>query len=337
MEFQRPEHRALVATWLLATYFYPMFLTFPRLAVTGESDCGKSKLLTLIRATAWNALYLLDPTPAVLFRLVHEFRPTLLVDEVEQLHAADARGVLAVVNAGYKAGATVPRVEGDKARRVELFSVYSPMALAGIRGLNSITESRCIPLVLTRGTDRDRVNREVDLEAPLYRAIRDLAHRLLLLRWRDVATAYQKAELPTWLNARARELWKPLLAVAAVADSENGLKVTADLLALARDHVRDRDTTTVEAEALVAVLSDRLGLEEKATIRPGELTEELRKRLGWRDAPTPETVGRWLRRLGVPRGGRDRDGAFYRLTRDQLNTLRTRLGFDGEGGMEGQA
>jgi hypothetical protein len=41
---------------------------------------------------------MVTPTPAVLFRLVCEFRPTLLLDETEGLSKEDARDVLAILN-----------------------------------------------------------------------------------------------------------------------------------------------------------------------------------------------------------------------------------------------
>lgn len=96
------------------------------------------------------------PTSAVLFRLIHEFRPTLLLDEMEALGGEQARDVLAVINAGYQAGATVPRVEGKDTRRVKGFPVYAPLACAAIRAPNPTTADRCIPVVMLRGRDRIR-------------------------------------------------------------------------------------------------------------------------------------------------------------------------------------
>lgn len=324
MEFPRPEHRALVATWTVATYFHPLFLTFPRLSLSGEREAGKSKLLALLHATAWNALYMLTPTPAVLFRLVHAWRPTLLLDEVEGLSKDDARDVLAIVNAGYKVGATVARCEGKDQKRVESFAVYSPLALAAIRSPNATTEDRCIPVVLQRGTDRARLNAEVDPRAEMFTRIRSGCHRLLLTRWRDVRQAYDAVILPSWLNGRARELWKPLLAVASLADCENGLALIPDLHLLAREHVSDRPGVTAEGGALLAVLAAALDGAASVTVRPGELREPLRGRLGWREAPSNEAVGAWLRRLGFPRGGRDRGGARYEVTASSLCSVTER-------------
>lgn len=327
MEFPSPEHRALVAAWSLASYFSHVFLTFPRLALSGERESGKSKLLTLLRAIAWNGLLMLNPTPAVLYRLVHEFRPTLLLDEVEGLSREDRREILAIVNSGYKAGGTVPRCEGERVKHVELFEVYSPMALAAIRPLPAVTEDRAIPLVLQRGADRRRINAELNPVASEFARIRAGCYRLLLTRWREVGEAYKTLELPPWLNARARELWKSLLAIAAVADRENGLQLTPDLLALARRHVEDRESISAEGAALLAVLSDRLGAESDVIIRPGGLGEDLRKRLGWRDAPTPELIGSWLgRRFAFPKAKppRDRESVRYEVTADRLREVKAR-------------
>lgn len=331
MEFPRAEQAPFIAVWSLATYFHQLFLTFPRLALSGERESGKSKLMSMLRATAWNALYLLDPTPAVLFRLIHEFRATMLLDEMEGLSKEDARPVLAVVNSGYKARGSVPRCEGEKIRRVELFQVYAPMALAAIRSLNAVTEDRTIPLILQRGTDRHRLNAEVDSAAPVFARIRAGCYRLLLTRWREVREGYRTVALPPWLNARARELWKALLAVAAIADAENGLQLTPDLLALAREHVRDREGLSAEGEALLSVLTDQLTGADSVTVRPRTLREPLREQLGWRDPPSAEGVGAWLRRFGFRRVGKDREGAKYEVTAEQLSDLSARYAPTAEG------
>lgn len=342
VEFPRKELRALVAAWALGTYFVPLFLAFPRLNLTGERGSGKSKLLLILRAAAWNAILMMNPTPAVLFRLAQEFRPTLLIDEAEGMAKEDQREILSILNAGYKAGGTVARVEGKDARRVELFSVYTPAALAAIRPLNGTTADRCLSIRLQRGRDRRRLNAPVDIAAPGFARIRALAHRALLTRWQDVATAYARLaeatsdEMPAWLNARARELWLPLLAVAAVADRDNGLRLTPDLLALARAHVDDADDASPETEALIMELDERVSGAGPVVIRPRDLGDGLRARLGWPSAPTPEMIGAWLRRLEIPRGRpkRDREGTRYEVTASRVADLRA-LYLPGTDGPEG--
>src|SRR5262249_33833292 len=85
-----------------------------------------------------------------------------------------------------------------------------------------------------------------------------------------------------------------------------------------------RPGITPEAEALLGVLTETLGGAEAVTVRPGELREGLRVRLGWRDAPSAETIAAWLRRLGVRRTGKGRDGAEDEIQADRLHAVTER-------------
>lgn len=328
MEFPRPEQAVLVATWAVASYFFPLFLTFPRLNLSGERESGKSKLMTLLKGMAFNALLMVTPTPAVLYRLIQEFRATMLLDEVEGLNKDDARDILAIINSGYKLGGSVPRCEGEKKKHVELFQVYSPLVLAAIKPVTATTEDRCIPLTLQRGSDLARINAEVDLQAPIFGRIRSGCYALLLTRWAAVREAYLNIEFPQWLNGRARELWRPLLALGSLADQENGLALTPDLLTLAKEHVDTRTQVSAEGEALLHVIEEQLGTSTTIVVHPGDLADALRTRLGWQHSPTPELVGSWLRRFRFPRGKppRDRGGVRYEITAERLADVQVRYG-----------
>src|SRR6266851_8117593 len=73
--------------------------------------------------------------------------------------------------------------------------------------------------------------------------------------------------------------------------------------------------------ALLAVLVARIGEREQIVIHPGDLLEEVRERLDWRDVPAalhPKRIGAWLRRLGFSPVGRDRLGVKYAIHWDRL-------------------
>jgi len=154
---------------------------------------------------------MIDPTPAVLFRIVHALRPTLLMDEVEKMNTDEAREVRGIVNAGYKQGATVLRVEGED-RKVKFFEVYSPKCLAGIRGLGSVTEDRCITIVMSKPIQDDhRQNRTVDPHDAEWSVIRDGFYRLPFSYGNKILQGLDEKSFPVWLRARDRELWSPSL------------------------------------------------------------------------------------------------------------------------------
>ncbi len=87
--------------------------------------------------------------------------------------------------------------------------------------------------------------------------------------------------------------------------------------------------------ALLAVLVARIGEREQIVIHPGDLIEEVRARLDWRDVPAalhPKHIGAWLRRLGFSPVGRDRLGVKYEIRWDRLWQLDAReVSAQGEG------
>jgi hypothetical protein len=177
-----------------------------------------------------------------------------------------------------------------------------------------------VSLVLPRGTDRHLINAEVDPADASRADPRGLLPATPEPR-ADRPGRYAAVTLPDWLNARARELWRPLLAVAACAEA---LALVPDLLALARQHVADRGDISAEGSAVLASLVTRLGPAPRVMVRPGELAEDLRQRLGWSRAARPEHVWAWLRRVGFRRGGKDREGARYEIGAERLREITAR-------------
>src|SRR5947207_12929666 len=85
-------------------------------------------------------------TAPVLFRLVDQHQPTLLLDEVDSyLHQAEElRGLL---NAGHKRGGCAYRCEGE-GNAVRSFKAFAPAALAGIGSLPRTLADRSISILL---------------------------------------------------------------------------------------------------------------------------------------------------------------------------------------------
>ncbi len=326
LETRRECETSVLAVWAAASYFHPVFLTFPRLDLRGERGSGKSKALAILAALAFNGLLRVNPTPAVLFRMAEALGPTLCLDEIEGLAGDERREILAILNSGYKVGGRVDRCEGDD-HVIKSYAVYCPVALAGIAGLNRVTEDRAITLVLAKGKDLAKLNADMNPGDPGLGELRDLCYRLALTRSRDVAEAYRTIFLPEWLTARDRELWLPLFTLAHLAEREDAdLGVLEDLKELAREQVQERAGLSDEAAALVSLLLDRLSGEQELIVSPGELCEDLQGALKLKEAPTPQRVGRWMKRLGFPPAPRSSGGKRRRVTAEALADLQKRYG-----------
>lgn len=322
-----PATAAILTVWTVATYFHPLFPAFARLFLTGEAGSGKSKAQSIVAGLAWNGLYRIVPTGAGLFRLIEPYRPTYCVSEAERLDGEQRQVLEAVVNEGYMRGGMVDRCDSET-QEPRTFEVYAPVTLGSIKALKGVTESRAISLVMTRGTNREKLNADVNPDDSTFRAVRGLLYRLTLERFRDVVRTLQTLPDPSWLVARERQLWRPLLIVAHLADTGGGnLGLTETIRAAAKKQTDDRRHPSEEAEALVSVLDERLGGDQETRLHPGDLVEDLKHKLH-QDHLTAAGVGHLLRRNGfekpAPPGDRDADGVIYLVTRTQLDEIRAR-------------
>lgn len=138
-----------------------------------------TKCLALTGCMAFNAFNALTMTPASLFRLVDGTKATLLIDEMEKINKKDEGDLRALLLAGYKKGSEVPRVEerkgqtGLKGYGVPSYSTYSPRMLANISGIEDVLEDRALTVILQRGNNKDKMNKDIDEHNQRWQEIRD--------------------------------------------------------------------------------------------------------------------------------------------------------------------
>jgi hypothetical protein len=184
--------------------------------------------------------------------------------------------LITVLNVGFERGGVVTRLEKRGERFVEEpYEVYAPRVLAGITGLKDTLEDRSLPLFMLRKRRNEpvaRLNRATDAEA---QALRDRCAPACLARIGDILGAYDLAPGALERDAiddRAVDLWTPLLAIAFVADMEDGGNRSREILDAARDAGSQREadaeagTTAQLLEALEVVR-----LEVGETPAPAEL------------------------------------------------------------------
>jgi hypothetical protein len=162
---------------------------------------------------------------------------TLLLDEVEALRGRQvsevSQAILAVLNAGHRRGATVPRCDGPK-NELKYFPVYGPKAFAAIGRLPETLTDRSVCITMQRKTAVQTVARFLQ---PRARAETEPV-RQLLIAWatanrESVRTAYEQSPDLKFIEDREADLWMPLFAVCAIAAPErvNELKECAQTLA----------------------------------------------------------------------------------------------------------
>lgn len=212
-----PEQLLVVALWVIHTHSVHAFEQTPYLAVTSpERQCGKSRLLEVLELLVARPWMSIVPSEAVLYRSIHERMPTLLLDEVDTIfnpRSADRyEGHRALLNAGHRRGATVPRCVGATSKVVD-FRVYSAKVLAGIGTLPDTVADRAVPIRLSR---RKRDEHVADFKRRKVTPSAD-ALRERVKEWAEKhgdALGLAEPPMPDELSDRMQEGCEPLAAVA---------------------------------------------------------------------------------------------------------------------------
>ena len=218
-----PDEHALVAVtlWAAHSHMVDNFHTTPRLALLSpEAGSGKTRVLEVLDLLVPNSMFCLSASPAAIFRTLAEDQVTLLFDEVDTIFQRRGKedgneDLRALLNAGYKRGATIPRCVGPR-HEVQSFTVFAATALAGLGDLPDTVMSRSVIIRMRRRAPTEKVEpfRSREHEAPGH------AIRNKLAEWAYVVGGQVGAAWPTMPEGivdRPAEVWEPLIAVADAA------------------------------------------------------------------------------------------------------------------------
>jgi uncharacterized protein YukE len=352
IEFDNPAYYDLLTLWIIGTYFFHIFNSYPYIYLGGIKRTGKTKALTLASALAFNAIFSANVSTSSVFRLIQNNRCTLLIDETEKLanaeRAQDFRGLLLC---GYKKGGVVYRTEKTRKDQYkpEAFEVYSPKMLANIRGLEDVLEDRCITIIMKRAKNPQILNTEINLNDPLWQKIRDNLYMLYLTYWKRIKEIYENAselsvvnelnehaENISLLSGRELELWKPILILAKFFDNHDGsvpsqttqTPLSSLMLRLALNKAEEKRTENMTETGdciLVETLLDLVKTDDYYKVKQirDEMATHFDEEQKWLNT---QWVGRSLKRLGFTDKRRVGTGYEYRLTKQAINDIAERLG-----------
>jgi hypothetical protein len=326
LEFQESEVPDFIAVWIIASYLHCHFESFPYLQLFGPKSSGKTKTLTLIQATAFNAVLSSSVRPAGLFRLVDRSGATLLIDEAERLNNRESPELAQLLRAGYKRPSTAIRVQ-EKNLEPKLFNVFGPKAIANIRGLDDVLGSRCIVISTVRSLNRSTVNRNISTNSKRWTAIRAKLYALAL----DHSSAIRKTYIKTKRDEKSRELhgrnfelWISMFAVARFLEERGASKgLSQRLHALAKRKVEehrgsslnDLDTYFLLALSRVTFKKDIVTTKAVAR-RMATLLSEAQL-----SPPSLKWIGMAISRFGLGPGNKINGTYRYRISRKSVAEL----------------
>lgn len=301
------EQADVVALWIAYTYVFNAFDVSPFLAITSATKrCGKTTLFNIVERLVHRPLLSSNVTPAVVFRSIEKWHPTLMIDEADTFLSMqdELRGIL---NSGHtRSGAFTLRCVGENFEATR-FSTWAPKAYAAIGKMPTTIEDRSIVVHLQRKV-------ATDASAPLVTGVFErtfgLPVRQQLTRWaRDTKVSGELTpQPPRELNDRAADNWRPLLAIAE--DAGSGWVDRANRAALATRIDEDEDEVTMLLQDVSEIFS-KVGEYVSSELLVEKLTELDHRPWGDYKYGRPiskNQLARLLRPVGV-RPGQCRFGA----------------------------
>ncbi|MCH6585259.1 MAG: DUF3631 domain-containing protein [Proteobacteria bacterium] len=219
--FPSPACIDTVTLWAAHAHMVEHLYTTPRLALLSpEPESGKTRVLEILDLLTPRPMLIFSPSVAAIFRKLAQEQITLLFDEVDTIFTKRGKDdqnedLRALLNAGYRRGASIPRCVGPR-HDVEEFAVFAAVALAGIGDLPDTIMTRSIVIKMRRRTAREVIEQyRVRLHEQEGHALRDQ-----LADWAElVGSAAGEAfpVLPEGVTDRRAEAWEPLIAIADAA------------------------------------------------------------------------------------------------------------------------
>lgn len=204
------------ALWVLHAHAFDAFTHSPILDIGSPTKrCGKSNLLDVLSKLVPKPLSAANVTPATLFRAIDRWHPTMLIDEMDTF-ISDSSELRGVLNSGHKkALAYIVRCVGEELTPKQ-FSTWSPKVFAHIGRIHPTLEDRSIGISLQRRLTTTSVE-EIPNDPDAYSVLRRKCARWADDHKQELEKA--KPSLPD-INDRAKDNWRPLLAVADICGGD---------------------------------------------------------------------------------------------------------------------
>lgn len=198
--FQNSISYDILTLWIMGTYMYWAFDSFPYIHLSGTPDSGKSRVQRLSSCLTFNGYFTESISNSSIFRYVEDMRATLHIDEQEFLGSEKALETISILNSGYHKAGNATRQEaytdkdGNRKFQTISFSTYSPKMLSGIRGLDKTLQTRSINIPMRPTTDKQFSRREVMQNDPIWQSIRDQLYLWAIHSFDDVMLCYSEVK-----------------------------------------------------------------------------------------------------------------------------------------------
>ncbi len=266
--FMSKSQATVLALWVAHCHTLESSRVTPYISVTSaEPGSGKTLLLEVLAMIVPRPWLTGRTSAAVLPRKIEDVTPILLLDESDAAFKGDkdyANALRGVLNSGYKrSGVSTICVGQGAAIDYKDFHTFCPKVIAGLGQLPDTVRTRSFPIRLLKiANETVEEFEEEAAEAPAAE-LRDRLEAFALNATAKLKGA--KPERPAGLDPRTKEIGRPLLAVADLADGEWPERARFSLLELVDAKADEDESIPVQLLADIRTVLDEKGDDRIAT------------------------------------------------------------------------
>ncbi len=242
------EFEIVSAYYILMTWVYDIFDNVGYLRVRGNPGNGKSRFLDVMNAISYKSTFFrVNPTEAVIFRVLDDTRGTVIIDEADYRHTEKSSGIVKLLNNGFARGSSISRNKSKKdgGYEIESFEIFSPKIIANRDYFkDDALESRCLTEYMGGKEIRKDVLKKLDLE--FKNRASSLRNKLLKFRLENLEKIIpvNSNEIEFNLTPRSKQIGIPLFTLMEKKDYpflEKVLKNTENNLSSIRNDFYESD------------------------------------------------------------------------------------------------
>ncbi len=240
----------IASYYVLLSWIYDAFNEVPYLRLKGDFGSGKSRCLLAIGSLCYKPMFASGgSTVSPLFRIIDDFRGTLVIDEGDFRYSDARADIVKILNNGNAVGFPVLRSETTPSKEFNprAFVVFGPKIIATRHQFEDrALESRCITEVLSGLPPRPDI--PLSLPTSFHAEALDLRNRLLSFRFQHLR---EKRDLGRWIDkdieSRVMQVFAPLI---AIADAPANRERIVERARQASQVIKAERSASIEAQLL---------------------------------------------------------------------------------------
>lgn len=246
--------------WAFATYWNEIFGVMPILELVGVSGSGKTRFGTALTFISKKGLGIADPTDANLVRVIDGFKPTLLIDDWDEIMRSNRKVAHSLLKHVYKQSIHVPRLtQYGKRFYVEMFSPYAPLIITTCEPISEPQlQRRIVELHCEKSTKQFPAL--TNPENYFFFYFKEERDKLYEIMFSIVPNVYETfINLNIELPSPYSEIWSPILTIAKLVDED----IYKRILEYAKQIVEEKESEVYREEILVLQAIEKLFEENK--------------------------------------------------------------------------